>query len=265
MNIHEYIKSDPNEKPLDRIVTDGGFCSIFRTVACIGDSLSSGEFESLNEAGQKGYHDYFEYSWGQYIARSTGATVYNFSKGGMTAKAYCESFARDMDFWNPSKLCQAYIMALGVNDILNQKQQTGSVDDICKEDYTQNKKSFAGYYAQIVQRIKSMQPKAKFFFMTFPNDGHADQTAVLQHRELMYALAEYFEYSYVIDLYQYAPVYDDEFKRRFYLGGHLNAAGYALTARMVESYIDFIVRHNPEDFAQVGFIGKPFHNVGAKW
>ena len=42
MNILEYMGILENEKPLDRIVTDGGFCGIFRRIACIGDSLSSG-------------------------------------------------------------------------------------------------------------------------------------------------------------------------------------------------------------------------------
>ena len=37
----------PDEKPLDRLVSDGGFCGIFRTVACIGDSLASGDFETV--------------------------------------------------------------------------------------------------------------------------------------------------------------------------------------------------------------------------
>ena len=86
MNVLEYISLEENEKPLDRIVTDGGFCSIFRTIACIGDSLSSGEFESKDESGNTRYHDFYDYSWGQFLARSTGSKVYNFSRGGMTAK-----------------------------------------------------------------------------------------------------------------------------------------------------------------------------------
>ena len=61
MNIHEYISVGENEKPLDRIVTDGGFCGIFRKIACIGDSLSSGEFESVGPDGTKRYHDFYEY------------------------------------------------------------------------------------------------------------------------------------------------------------------------------------------------------------
>ena len=34
---------------------------------------------------------------------------------------------------------------------------------------------------------------------------------------------------------------------------------YRLTALMVESYIDYIIRNNPEDFKQVSFIGTPYY------
>ena len=108
MNIQEFM-SNQNEKPLDRIVSDGGFTAIFRTICCVGDSLSSGEFESLNADGSHGYHDMYEYSWGQYLARMCGSRVYNFSRGGMSAKWYCETFADENDFWNPKYASQAYI------------------------------------------------------------------------------------------------------------------------------------------------------------
>jgi hypothetical protein len=29
-----------------------------------------------------------------------------------------------------------------------------------------------------------------------------------------------------------------------------------MTAKMVDSYIDYIIRHNPDDFRRVPFIGK---------
>ena len=67
------------EKPLDTLVGDGGLCGVFRTIGCVGDSLSSGEFESLDASGNKTYHDMFEYSWGQYLARMAGLTARNFS------------------------------------------------------------------------------------------------------------------------------------------------------------------------------------------
>ena len=108
MDIKKFML-DENEKPLDRLPEDGGFCSIFRTIACVGDSLSSGEFQSLDaDSGEYRYHDMYEYSWGQYIARMTGAKVYNFSRGGMTAKEYCESFAEANGFWDEDKKAQCY-------------------------------------------------------------------------------------------------------------------------------------------------------------
>ncbi len=266
MLLQTYL-GDPEEKPLERMVNDGGFTGIFRTIGCIGDSLSSGEFESTDpEQTQKGYHDYFEYSWGQYIARAAGCKVWNFSRGGMTAKEYWNSFAEANDYWNPDKLCQAYIIALGVNDLCGQKQEIGSTADICLEDYNKNAETFCGYYSRIIQRIKSMQPQARFFLMTMPRSGDAERDAIsAAHASLLNDLAVFFDYTYVIDLYKYAPVYDAEFKKNFYLGGHMNPMGYMLTAKMTMSYIDYIIRHNMEDFAQVGFIGKGVHNYSAKW
>ena len=41
---------------------------------------------------------------------------------------------------------------------------------------------------------------------------------------------------------------------KFFLYGHLNPAGYVLTAQMVSSYIDYIIRKNPTDFTQAGYI-----------
>ncbi len=259
MNIQEYIHLSEQEKPLDNMVTDGGFCGIFRTIGCIGDSLSSGEFESTDANGQTGYHDCFEYSWGQYIARSAGSTVYNFSRGGMTAMEYWNSFAEENDFWNPDKLCQAYIIALGVNDLWGIRQELGSVADINREDYHQNAETFAGYYARIIQRLKSMRPEARFFLMTMPREGNADDALRAAHAQLLKEMTEFFDNTYLLDLFQYAPVYDSAFKQRYYLSGHMNPAGYLLTARMVESYIDYIVRHHAEDFAQVGLIGTPYY------
>ena len=267
MNLEEYLTLDENEKPFDRMVTNGGFTGIFRTIGCIGDSLSSGEFESLDAEGKKGYHDYFDYSWGQYLAREAGCTVYNFSRGGMTAKEYCDSFALKNDFWNPAKKCHAYIIALGVNDICNRHQPIGDIGDIDLADYRNNHpETFAGYYGRIISRLKEIQPKARIFLMTMPRSANAERLELQRlHAELLHKIAALYEFTYVLDFYRYAPVYDDEFRRRFFLAGHMNPMGYMITAKMVMSYIDYIIRHNPEDFAQVGFIGTPYHNVKHKW
>lgn len=257
----ESIFENENEKPLDNILPDGGYTAIFRTICCIGDSLSSGEFEAAGSDGNSTYHDMFEYSWGQFIARMCGSKVYNFSRGGMTASEYCESFAQDNDFWNPEYASQAYIIALGVNDILGQNQEIGSINDIDFNDWHNNKKNFAGYYAQIIQRIKEFQPRAKFFLMTMLNEGAGDGRIAdkEKHSRLLYDFAKKFDNTYIIDLLKYAPPYDDKFKDKFYMRGHLNPMGYLLTAKMTASYIDYIIRHNMDNFKEVGFIGTDLH------
>ena len=257
-----YSFDDPDEIPLSSFVQDGGYCSILRTIGCIGDSLSSGEFESEDENGNKGYHDYFQYSWGQFLARDCGSKVYNFSRGGMTAKEYMESFAEENGFWDDDKVCQAYILALGVND-LNGGQSVGCAADIDLQDRSLNKDTFAGYYGGIVQRLLEKAPKARFFFVTAPQNENGSRFP--EHTRLLHELTGVFPFSYVIDLDRYAPKHDEAFRQRFYMGGHLNAAGYRLAAKQIESYIDFIIRHNMDDFAQIGFVGTPFHNPNYKW
>ncbi len=255
---------DPNENPLENFVTDGGFTKIFRTIAVVGDSLSSGEFESLNEKGEVGYHDMYEYSWGQYIARTCGCKVYNFSRGGMTAKWYMDSYADENDFWNKDKACQAYIFAMGCNDILNRKQPIGTIDDI-KDDYKDTPDTFIGCFGAIVKRLKEIQPDAKFFFMTLPRMGgktrEAQNELIDQHADALYKMADHFSNSYVLDIRKYGPVYDDAFHDQFFMSGHLNAMGYIFTATMTMSYIDYIIRHNMEDFKLVPFMGTPWTNV----
>ena len=257
-----------NERPLENLVTDGGFCGIFRTIGCIGDSLSSGEFESTQPDGSKGYHDYYDYSWGQYLARMAGCKVFNFSRGGMSAEWY-HRFADENGFWNSEYKCQAYILALGVNDLnASSTLEVGSLADIDLENYENNAPTFAGHYAKIIQKIKKVQPKARVFLMTVPRSPdtpeHVEQKRI-KHAELLYQLAETFEFTYVMDFRKYAPVYDEDFRAKYYLGGHMNPAGYLLTAKFVASYMDYIIRQNPEDFAQVGFIGTEYHNNFAKW
>ena len=253
MDWQKYFFSE-NEQPLDRFPEGISNTAIFRTMAFVGDSLSSGEFESRGDDHSKGYHDYFEYSWGQYIARKNGLTAYNFSRGGMTAKEYMTSYADANRFFLPEKAAQAYVIALGVNDVLNADQEVGSVSDIDLENYKNNRDTFAGWYAAIIQRYKMIQPRAKFFLVTIPRGERKDEL-VRAHRELLYALADFFENTYVIDLYKYGPTYDQTFNKRFSLYGHMNPMGYILTANMIDAYIDYIIRKNPEDFYLVPYIG----------
>ena len=251
-----------NEKPLENLVADGGFTGIFRTIGCIGDSLASGEVESTKEDGTTGYHDMYEYSWGQFMARRVGNKVYNFSKGGMTAVAFNDTFEKQCEIWTEEKKCQAYIIALGVNDLYGRKQNVGKIGDMDRADYdNKDNVTFAGEYEKLIRKIKEFQPKARIFLITIPKyDETAEKAAAL-----LYDFAENYDFTYVIDLKKYAPKYDAEFYSKYFVGGHMNPMGYLLTSKFIMSYIDYIVRHNMEDFKQVPFIGLPYHSDKAKW
>lgn len=254
----ELIYGKKDEKPLDSLVTDGGYVGIFRTIACVGDSLSSGEFQALRPSGENLYVDRFEYSWGQYMARMAGVTVYNFSRGGMTAKEYMEHFANNMGYWRPTLAADAYVVALGVNDLLNRRMTIGTIEDVCFEDYTKNADSFCGHYAAVLQRYRSIAPESKLFLVTILKSPSDDAECIAlkeRHREILTELAERLGGAYVIDLYEYGFERTPEVKRDLYLSGHMSPVGYMTVAKMITTYIDYIIRHNMEDFKYVGLTG----------
>ena len=280
MNIKDLFPE--GEQPLDRLLPDGGFVGIFRTMGFIGDSLASGEFEATTASGAKSYHDMYEYSWGQYVGRIAGLTARNFSRGGMTAKEMAESYHIPCRLYDRSLLCQAYVMALGVNDvsqIIEGKAELGDLSDIDLGNSDNNKKTFVGYYASLIQKVRALAPDSVFFLMTMPRgENPAAGTPALSEtfknensdalreklydrvRERILGMAELFPNVYVLDFRAYAPVYDEEFRRLFFYG-HMSECGYLLTAKMVVSYIDYIIRHNMRAFKQTAFIGLPYRNT----
>ena len=194
------------------------------------------------------------------MARTLGNKVYNFSRGGMTAREFSETFCRQCGVYDYDKLCQCYIIALGVNDI-NQGHPIGNPDLVSvSERRNPEDNSMLAFIANIMRTLKSKQPNAKFFLMTIPYSGNKEPERIAkeeEHAEAIRKFAEKTKNTYVLDFRKYAPEYDEKFRENFFLG-HMTPAGYLLTAKMVMSYIDYIIRNNPADFAEVGFIGTPY-------
>lgn len=233
-----------------------GFAGIFHKWGFIGDSLSSGEFEAWDADGTKHYYDEYEYSWGQRICAYTASQGDNYSQGGETARGWCEHFwdnpsNRNNNIDAKADLKQAYIIALGAND--TKRPNVGDIHtDVNLSDYHLNGDTFAGWYAGIIQRVKSLQPGAKFFVVTLPEEWGV----VPQLNEVIRSMPELFTDIYVLDIQKYAPNYGSkEIRDHYYLGGHLNPAGYEMTAWMFMNYIDWYIRNYPREFAEVGFIG----------
>lgn len=249
---NDFIES-LKENPWQNISRTAGFAAIFRSWGFIGDSLCSGEFECYTEEGTRKFYDAYEYSWGQQICNICGSEGYNFSQGGQQAKNW---LAGQTDrTWkgcseNPK---DAYIIALGVNDSGRGETTPGNIDtDINFEDPDSNADTFAGNYAKIIQKVKSIQPKCIIFTVTMPV-GESDWNKVIR------GMADKFENVYTIDLEPLTTLYkSSDFRTKYYLHGHMSPVGYLYTAYLFINYIDYIVRTNPDKFKGVGLIGTEY-------
>ena len=262
-------KDEMQENPLAVPSIDGGYTAILGSVGCIGDSLASGEHEWIDDDGKHHYFDIYEYSWGQFLARKCGLKVLNFSRGGLTAHSFHEYAGYNQSFY-PEKACKAYIVALGVNDMKRIDNPDiypdgfGDITDVDFHDYNNNRKSFVGDYVKILQRIRELQPGARIFLFTIPRGNRDNEGICDKHAEFVRTLPEYFKYTYILDFRKYAPKYDEEFKQKYFLSGHMNAMGYKWTADMVATYIDYIIRHNVDDFRLIGMVGTKYYAEAEK-
>ena len=163
-----------SEQPLDIIKETCGFAGVFKQIGVIGDSLASGEFESHDENGNIVYTDMYEYSWPAVLERITGTKYNNYSRGGMTAREYVQSWADANGFWQWN---QAYIIALGNNDSFVFGHPLGSVKDVnaeCPQDNADTfrillieiqstvlERHFAGCYGKLGKAVHALS----FFFV----------------------------------------------------------------------------------------------------
>ena len=243
----------PNN-PLSRVNDSPGLLSCFLHVGCIGDSLASGVAVYKDAQGQEVVNskNRYEYSWGQYLARMTGNTYYNWSSGGLRTDTWLASNYATQCF-DGEHLCQAYIIGLGQNDNnRDHGENVGTTADIDLSDYHNNADTFCGRYAKIIQKIFEVQPKAKIFVMTDPNDlvnENGYNTAIR-------SIAAIFRFVYVIDLQKNissAPCNDLLAAQK--RSGHYNAVGYYLIAKILMTYVDWLVQKNCNDFREIENIG----------
>lgn len=251
--------SDTN--PLAYIHKDAGLISIFHTVGCIGDSLASGA-AAHNEGGSRQYVDMFEFSWGQCLARLTGNTYYNFSKGGASSRSWLSTEAGsgfgpdNIHTFDGNHNCDCYFIGLGQND-KNNSIPVGTTADINLSDYTQNADTYCGNIGQIIQRLQILQPKAPIFVFIDPAPPMGDNA----YNDAIPGIVALFTNVWIIDLKTYAR---QMFTEASYIigsqlrSGHYSALGYQEIAYVIATYVDWIIKHNLSAFSQVEFIGTTY-------
>lgn len=258
---NKYFEIDSNEQPLDVIKETSGFAGIFKQIGVIGDSLASGEFESHNSNGDIIYNDMYEYSWPSILERITGTKYNNYSRGGMTAREYVQSWADSNNFWQWN---QAYIIALGNNDSFVFGHPLGSANDIDVNNPQNNADTFFGNLGKIISKLKVIEPNARIFVVTPQLRGEICDMDIRYMSKELAKLHDIFEFTYLIDMATFAPVYDATMRQSFGMGFHPNPMGYYAYALMIGNYIDYILRSNPKDFASIPFIGTSLKNKDFK-
>lgn len=161
------------------------------------------------------------------------------------------SIVLDKACFDGNHKCEAYIIGLGQNEN-NRKYKIGTVEDINLGDYTQNPDTYYGNYGKIIQKIQEMQPKAKIFILTDPLKSVENAGYNSAVREI----AGIFKSVYLVDLYTYGTaLYNSGFLYQQKRGGHYNAVGYFICAMIISTYIDWIMKKNPNEFREIEFIG----------
>lgn len=242
------------ENPLEYLRETPGYLSVFLHVGCIGDSLASGEAVYMKSDGTTGGLDKFDFSWGQYLARMTGNTYYNWSKGGLRCDTFLSS-SLATECFDGEHLCEAYIIGLGQNE-KNKSYTIGTADDIDLDDYSNNADSYYGNYGKIISKIKEVQPKAKIFILTDP----LSSVESAGYNDAVREIATLFDSVYLVDLYTYgSSLYTSTLMKAHKRGGHYDAVGYYLCAMVIATYIDWLIKKYPEEFREVEFIGTDYY------
>lgn len=248
-NVETLMVSSENVPPL---------IASFLKIGCIGDSLASGESAYKKADGTNGLVDLYDHSWGQFMAKKYGIECINFSVGGLSTRSYWTHSRGWALAQQAANLCNAYIIGLGQNDRgkLGDKY-LGTIADVDISNCENNADTYYGNYAKIIQKIKTLQPKAKFFLLPDPIIAidHAYNNAVVE-------IANTLPDCYLVDLTKYSAMYSTGgFFKANNRGGHYNSIAYNYMGKIIGEEISKYMFTNPDEFSQIEFIGTEYSYV----
>lgn len=259
------IVSLDDTNPLGKIIENGGLCGIFKSIACVGDSLTQGVFDRTNDTSLD-FEATNYYAYPSVLGRLTGSKIYNLGNAGATASDSEQAkndwhswlqTANQKNWYSDDYKAVAYIISIGTNDIGYYGSFSGNADtDIDVNDYNNNNTGTSvGALATIIQKIREIQPQAIIFVETIDNTRNSVSTRDVANEKIR-AVAELLD-CYIIDMARYWVSVDDakEWKKIYQNGGHLNALGYFEKTKARCTYIDWIIRNNLDKFRSVQFIG----------
>lgn len=251
--------------PLDNISFDTGYVGSFSGITFFGDELTAGDLAYNRHNGSQ--------SSGTYASDYTPAYPYMFpimncykcGISGATAYDFIDRVENGDYGWldNNSSIIhsEAFVIALGTNDIEEYGSFTGyPATDIDIHDPTQNADTSVGNYARLISRILANQPKARIFLCCIPNTRNTEETRTAANFKIKGIAAMFPDNCFAMDFQTYGVNVEevDAWKAKYYNGSLPNSLGYNMIARMVMSYMNWIIENNPDKFRTLGFIGTTY-------
>lgn len=215
--------------------------SLFSDIGVIGDSYASGEIYATDGSliGDK-----YKISWIQQLARKNGFTGYNFSSGGLSTRTWLTA-ENGLKKLNNSKVCELYILALGINDYYGLGESyLGTQEDISNGNDT-----FYGNYAKIINAVKEKAQNAKIMISTIAIrniESNDNKTLIKKFNDAIINIANHYSIPLIRqDTYSYfnSALYSDNM-----IHGHPTAVGYSILATELEKCIGIAMVENATYF-----------------
>ena len=248
-----------DENPTKYLLFSQSLASCFLSWGFIGDSYGAGEFEYLEEEEVKFIDKQDTYSFGARFVQINNVEGYVFASGGQTAKGWCQNTGErgwgngTVGASSPDNLKQAYIIQLGSNDDGSGISVGDADTDINMSDYNNNADTFAGWYAGIIQRLRSVQPKCVIFAATVRYTESSERR--LQLSETIRRIVTKFDNVYLADIEKYGIKWWESFGASLLNGGHPSAIGHYYQAVYYNTIINWIMSKNIRNFREIQFIG----------
>ena len=209
--------------PCDYIGND---ISVFKKIACIGDSITEGYFNKVNVSGGQIIQDY---AYPAMLEKLSGVDCDNLGTSGATSVSWWTAHSAD-DFSG----YDCAIINFGINDVA---QSVSEAD-------------FRDAFASIIGALKTANTGIKIFIANVNPAYSRGATTYDTINSIIEDIAENTADCFFIDLAEYGYTVGVGF-----VNGHLTACGYRQLATDYKNYISSIVRDNPETFRYIQFIG----------
>lgn len=207
--------------------------SLFQNIGIIGDSYASGELYADGK-----YTDHYDISWGQILARKNGIKAVNFSKGGLTTRAWLVD-DHGLALLNSSDPQDLYVIVLGINDY----QKLGDPYLGVENDVNTGADTFYGNYGKIISAVKSKAPQAKIVLATMSYDA---QGTAHNYNEAIKTLAKHFGLPVIEQ--NSDPLFTSDLYLNHMVGGHPTAPVYAAMANAFQRLIEKSMVENLDYF-----------------